>query len=386
MIIAEKSSANPIVSSSAATSGHRFHELDSMRGLAALIVVFYHFRLMWLFSETQTLNVRTVLLYPLFAGRESVILFFLLSGFVLSIPYLRGKRQPYSMFLRRRILRIYCPYLFGLALAVAGNSIWHGSLGLSQWADWTWLNPVGWKAVLQHVVMIGNYDSGQFNTAFWSLVVEMRVSIVFPLLFLLVGRLTTRTALLVAAGCSLAVQISDRLGSEWVGYGSSLQFVTVFICGILMAIHWNYIGASYRAMTRRNKLALTVCSFVLYGYSVVLSSLVRGTWRLAQWHIQHWPVIAGAAGLMTVGLESTNARRILNSVVPRFLGRISYSLYLVHGTVLFALAYLLIHRVPTWVAFLIFFPAAILLSTAFCICIEEPFLRLGRRVGRIGGS
>jgi peptidoglycan/LPS O-acetylase OafA/YrhL len=48
---------------------------------------------------------------------------------LLSIPYLRGKGQPYPVYLVRRILRIYAPYLFALALAVARAAIWHGSLG-----------------------------------------------------------------------------------------------------------------------------------------------------------------------------------------------------------------------------------------------------------------
>jgi peptidoglycan/LPS O-acetylase OafA/YrhL len=174
--------------------------------------------------------------------------------------------------------------------------------------------------------MIGNYDYGQFNTAFWSLVVEMRISIVFPLLFLLIGKMTVRMALITAAVCSLAVQISDRVGGGLAGWMSSLEYVTVFICGILMAIHWNRIGMFYRSLTRRNRLTLVVCSFALYGYSNVIISLVRGTWRLAVWHIQNWPIIVGAVGLIVVGLESTTARKLLNSAVPQFLGRISYSL------------------------------------------------------------
>ena len=58
------------------------------------------------------------------------MLFFLLSGFVLSVPYLRGKGQAYPVYLIRRILRIYAPYLAALALAVAG-----APPGMGRW-DW----------------------------------------------------------------------------------------------------------------------------------------------------------------------------------------------------------------------------------------------------------
>src|SRR5438105_12280270 len=104
------------VSPAGASSGQRFRELDSLRGLAALIVVFHHFFWMWFYHQTERTDPAFLLFYPLIAGHESVILFFLLSGFVLSVPYLRGRSQPYGTFLLRRVLRIYCPYFFALVL------------------------------------------------------------------------------------------------------------------------------------------------------------------------------------------------------------------------------------------------------------------------------
>jgi len=51
-----------------------------------------------------------------------VNLFFLLSAFVLALPYLKGDGLEYPAYLARRVIRIYGPYLFALALAVAGNA------------------------------------------------------------------------------------------------------------------------------------------------------------------------------------------------------------------------------------------------------------------------
>ncbi|MCB9988463.1 MAG: acyltransferase family protein [Rhodospirillales bacterium] len=73
----------------------RFHGLDSLRGIAALVVVFNHFYGVipalassenWLFSYTP--------LHTLIAGRQAVIIFFVLSGFVLSLPYVQGRAPP----------------------------------------------------------------------------------------------------------------------------------------------------------------------------------------------------------------------------------------------------------------------------------------------------
>ena len=377
LTISEQTILSP--SNPSVTGGQRFHELDSLRGLAALVVVFHHFRYMWLYPEPQSLTLKNALLYPLFAGRESVVLFFLLSGFVLSIPYLRGRGQSYATFMTRRVLRIYCPYLFGLALAVAGNAVWHGSLGISPWADPTWATPVSWRPVLLHVFMVG--DTLRFNTAFWSLFVEMRVSIVFPFLFLFIRKVPTAVAFLTAAACWPVVEYTYRRGVPLAG---TVEFVAIFIVGILMAMHLSRLGGWFRRLGVWQRLALGLGSFVLFDLAHVLVALAQGNRQIPElfqvW--EDWPIAAGAAGLMLVALESAPARRFLNSTVPRFLGRISYSLYLVHGTVLFAMTYLLVHKVSTPVAFLVFLPAALLLSTAFCFWIEEPFLRLGRRLGR----
>src|SRR5665213_3578455 len=172
--------------------GRRFHELDAMRGLAAVVVLGNHFRNMFYPTVLFAHGWQSVFLYPLVSGRESVMFFFLLSGFVLSLPFLRGKRQPYSIFLRRRILRIYGPYLGALVLALIGCALWHNRPGSTGWRGATWSNQVDLRSVLQHVLFIGNYNYERYNTAFWSLVYEMRISIIFPLLFVVANRLKAR--------------------------------------------------------------------------------------------------------------------------------------------------------------------------------------------------
>jgi peptidoglycan/LPS O-acetylase OafA/YrhL len=94
----------------------RFHELDSLRGVAALTVVFHHFSRICPESFTHLL-IRTPLRL-LVAGHQAVILFFLLSGFVLTLPYKKKTRLSYAPFLLKRVCRIYLPYLGALSLAI----------------------------------------------------------------------------------------------------------------------------------------------------------------------------------------------------------------------------------------------------------------------------
>src|ERR1700704_3301212 len=94
----------------------RFYELDSLRGVAALTVVFHHFsricspRVIYFLDRTP--------FRLLVAGHQAVILFFLLSGFVLTLPYKKNDRLNYGPFLVKRVCRIYLPYLGALALAI----------------------------------------------------------------------------------------------------------------------------------------------------------------------------------------------------------------------------------------------------------------------------
>ena len=95
-------------------TNRRFHELDALRGLAALTVVAHHLRLTISLVERPASAVwweKLLLFGPLqifWAGHEAVVFFFVLSGFVLSLPYFSQKRPlPYHLYLSKRILRAF---------------------------------------------------------------------------------------------------------------------------------------------------------------------------------------------------------------------------------------------------------------------------------------
>lgn len=351
--------------------GRRFHELDAMRGLAAVIVLGNHFRNMFYPSATFSSGWQSVFLYPFVSGRESVMFFFLLSGFVLSLPFLRGKAQPYQLFLWRRVLRIYGPYLGALALALIGCALWHNRLGTVGWRAGTWSRQVDVRSVVQHVLFIGDYNYDRYNTAFWSLVYEMRISILFPLLFVVANKLKAKYVLLIVVACTLA-GVHAREHQFLVTF----EYVGVFLIGVLLAKNLERLNAFYRRQGAVQHILFALVALFLYFEGHRIASIGP------LWHLGDMPVVVGAAGLLLLGLNSAKASRALHSVVPTFLGRISYSLYLVHGTVLFAMAAVLQNKVSPPVFFLIWFPTAILLSWGFYVAVEEPFMVWSRNVGR----
>jgi len=132
------------------TAGERIFALDAVRGIAAFTVIWYHFRLAFESREPRWYFT------PFFAGHQAVILFFVLSGYVLSIPYWRGGQKPYVQYLIRRLFRIYVPYVGAVLFAV--TAAWHLSgaqLPLTPWFYKTWHTELTGRLLVQHLFMGG---------------------------------------------------------------------------------------------------------------------------------------------------------------------------------------------------------------------------------------
>jgi peptidoglycan/LPS O-acetylase OafA/YrhL len=233
------------------------------------------------------------------------------------------------------------------------------------------------KLVLQHVLMIGSYDEGEYNTAFWSLVVEMRVSIVFPLMFWGVYRMRTWAALGATLLGTVAMTLIIARHQNHVLALNTLLFGLIFVCGIVLAKHVERVNAWYRALRPGARVLFAVASFLLYTWGFRLAQVEHRDFGQEQVLIT-----LGAAGYMILALNAGWAKQALATPVARFLGRISYSLYLVHGTVLFALTHALGDRVPMMVQLVLYLGISIGLGYLFCAGVEEQFLRLSRMVGR----
>jgi peptidoglycan/LPS O-acetylase OafA/YrhL len=379
-----------------AYSGRRLIELDSLRGLAACSVAIYHLVLGW-FSFRQPAGITSVLLktlYPIYAGPEAVRLFFVLSGMVLAISFgYERQRQSYRSFLSKRVMRIYIPYLFALILAVLGASKWHGPIDHSAIKNCCWSDPVSPALVLQHVLFIGDYDFGQLNPVFWSLVHEMRISIIFPLLFMVVRRLTNRGAILLAGGCTLSSMLILRLLPQFVSpilpmsCVMTVHYLALFIMGILLARNLGGISMWYARQSNARRLALLLFSLVIYSFTGIVSQALFGSHLKLVIGLSDWGTAAGAAGIIVTCHSSLRARLFLHSKVPLFLGRISYSLYLIHIPILLALVFSLqqIGAAREIVIVPAYFLASLVAAYTFCVLIEEPFLRLGKHVGRAVG-
>jgi peptidoglycan/LPS O-acetylase OafA/YrhL len=337
------------------TSRPRLFQLDALRGLAAVTVILHHFH-----AAYPALRDRWF--FVLFgSGSSAVVLFFLLSGYVLSLPSWSGTRGRYSVYVVRRVCRIYLPFAAAAGLSIAGDLYFRRyQLPLTAWYQQTWHSAVSLKLVAEQLTM---WPMPNFNTAFWSLFFEMVMSLVMPLLCVALKRWN---AVLLTAASYVAIY-----GATWVLVGAHVEMVQHSLLENVMRTlqvmcHF-LLGAT---------LAMHVLAASVFMY-LDLPLIPSGLAGPVAWHLC---VAGGAAGILVCSLHMSSVASLLEHALPEYLGRISYSVYLMHGIVLFAVLDMLYGKLPTVVLLGIVVVGSLVLGHLFCIAVEEPSMRLGKKI------
>jgi peptidoglycan/LPS O-acetylase OafA/YrhL len=370
--------------------GHRFDALDALRGLAALSVVILHFLTVYGFdspvTQQRALGWGTALLLsrtPLgifYAGRDAVILFFILSGFVLALPFLDGRKPSYRTFAVRRVCRIYLPYVAALIVALSARALVtvEPVPGATEWFSF-WEHPQSWRTVAGYLAMTGFPSHTVIDFVVWSLVHEMRISLIFPALVfssLALRPLWLRLACFAAASlaCSEAALMIDAKTIPALWAQSLLEtggYVWLFVLGIEMARFRGSISRWVCALSGRRFAIFLIGSLCLYCTRAILGLYARDP-------ASEILIALGAAGIIATGLGRAGISRWLSSGFPHFAGRISYSLYLLHPIVLATGVYALHDRTSA----LLWLPALAVLTIGVAwlgwSLIEVPSIALGR--------
>ncbi|ULR42541.1 acyltransferase [Rhizobium sp. K102] len=278
--------------------------LDGLRGLAALLVVQAHIGLIF---PSATLHVVTM-------GSEAVGLFFALSGFLMA--HLYGSRpvtrENVLDFLVSRFARIYPVYLAAVLLVAMLSSI----------QDLNFVQPInGGTDFVRHVFLLGS------SGVFWSIPPEIQFYLLFPVLWLCLARPHRHSG--VIAGFAIVVVVDGLL--ELPGPGILLlSKLPYFLFGALAgALHSHLERWTPSAVTGIFTLVLLA---VFFTYRHVLPNFSPEFWGLQS-------AVAAAVIVALVARQPPIAARVLAAAPVRFLGTISFSLYLFHVPIMF-----LVHR------------------------------------------
>jgi peptidoglycan/LPS O-acetylase OafA/YrhL len=358
-------------------------ELDSLRGLAALVVLFHHTLLVLPTFSDRVLHERpaanllqAILFNPpfslLWAGHNAVLLFFVLSGFVLATPWTKARSVSYAAFGVRRIFRIYVPYLVTVLAVLAGVALLRpGPIpALSEWFAGSWQEPADGRAVVDHVLMLGQRNF--FDNPIWSLIWEMRVSLLFPLLILPIQRwgLAGSVALIVGlAGAYAGLSLLDLEAGRVYPFSATPFYALPFVLGATAAFQLD-------ALRRWGARPLGPALALIVGLII----LAESRWFPGRERMSDLAAMPGAALVICAVAASPAIARQLRGRLLLWLGRISYSLYLIHVPILLATVHLLYGRLP--LGAVLGLAATLSLAAAALVhaILEGPSERIGRRL------
>lgn len=363
-------------------SPERYEELDALRGVAALIVFVYHCILLmsagpaWLMWLTKT-----PFGLVLFGGHQAVILFFVLSGFVLFLPYKRpGRHAPYSIFVLKRFCRIYLPYLGALLFFILAYVLFYKQnrpAGLSDLYAWRALSfPTGLVLLRDHLFFLGFFHREYWNGATWTLAEELRISLIYPLIASLVLRFRARTMLLVGLSLSVGMALLIGLTHHRTPF-MPFHYVSLFIVGSLIAANLPLLLASWHLAGKVKQIVLA-CTAVLFAtYAPLLTERFP---RMIPEIAADWLIVFGVSIFILAALAQTRFSALLRHRLVLRLGTLSYGMYLLHLPVLFVFVNLLWGHVPALYVFTLTFVTTIALAQAFHLYLELPAIALGKRL------
>ncbi len=363
----------------------RYEELDSLRGLAAMTVFCYHcIFLLAICPAWLAWTIRTPLGLLLYGGHQAVILFFVLSGFVLHLPYTRqGYRASYPSFIVKRICRIYLPYLGALLFFVLAYVLFFNAnrpAGLSELYGWRPLSlGQGLTLFRDHVLFVGFYHRDYWNGATWTLAEEMRISFIFVLLAMMVVRLRTRTSLLLALGCSAMVSLAIRVVHHRTPF-EPFHYASLFVLGAVLAANRLALLGRWSRIGRPLQSALVAVAVLTSSYALVLMEKFP---RIVTEEASDWLIALSVSVFLLAALAGTWFTRVLRQRFMLHLGKTSYGIYLLHLPVIFVFVSLLWTRVPPLVVFALSLPVTLVLAHVFHVYLEQPSMALGKRLARL---
>jgi len=157
----------------------------------------------------------------------------------------------------------------------------------------------------------------------------------------------------------------------------TLNYAAFFLIGSLLAKHLHTISRWFARLTAFQAASVALVSLALYGFSNASSIVQRFQ---IPGDLYDWGTAAGATMLIVFAVNSKPFHSFLTSRTIHHLGQTSYSIYLIHGTILFVLIHTLVGRVPRGVLLMIYLSVTLLVTEIFYRLIERPFMLLGRRL------
>lgn len=377
-------------SASFADTKPHYELLDGLRGAAALMVVWYHVFEGFAFAQGTGIDTFN-------HGHLGVDFFFMLSGFVISYAYddrwqaPAGKRLTLGNFFKRRLIRLHPMLIIGALIGMAtfliqGGVRWDGTETPIQWVM---------VALLMGMLLLpaypgagydvrGNGEMYSLNGPSWSLFFEYLGNIMYALF---IRRLPNKAlACLVAISGALwawfaisNVSSYDMLGVGWTLDGNNflgglLRMTFPFTLGMLIARNFKPIRVPGIFW-----ISIAVL-FALFSVPYIPADLCSCAEGISLNSAYELACIVLVFPLIVWLAASGNMAGKVSHKVCKFLGDLSYPLYIVHYPVMYLFYSWLIENKlytlgETWLVVILVFAVNITLAYACLKLWDEPVRR-----------
>ena len=346
----------------------RFTLVDSLRGIAALLVAWHHIVWWGPFSETAETALPSFVLKIADNGMYGVQMFFVISGFVIAYS-IRGARITPSFlgnFALRRSIRLDPPYW----TAMVSVLLLHFFGTLTGLLPSPFDAPPQVQQVLAHLLYLQDiigYEN--LSLGFWTLCIEVQFYLLLVIFTGIAQRLPGSDAERGASGANLLIMFLplalaslfyfhlDRSYSPWVVRQFGMFFLGSLVWWTLEGrlpvwVLLAYCGAVLIRLYLEYHLGLTIA--LITGVMIYVAGL---TGHLQNWGSQSW---------------------------LQFLGRVSYSLYLVHYPVMHVVENAGLSLTGNSATSAVFWMVVSLVASIgaaqlLYVCVEAPSVRLAAR-------
>ena len=307
--------------------------LDSLRGAAAVIVCCHHYS-NGLFGTLSPDNIFVKIFSFLLCDRSAVILFFVLSGYVLSLSLMKNK-QSYLQFLCKRVFRILpaywiCMIFVTVLVSLSSNDILFRAFPneiIHNLNFEYYINAISlvsnliWPQSMTSAHSVGN----PFDSSSWSLVYEMIISACLPILFVLITKQTKCSSLISIAYIIIFYNYSNQ-------YTAILYYSCFFSMGALIA-HYEK-----KFPIKRISGFIVVIAMLFF-----MSPNIRNLFPTLKFiRLEFLDLIAGFSSIALILSAKYNyqMKKVLELNILKFYGNISYSFYLFHIPCSFMIVYI----------------------------------------------
>ena len=336
--------------------------LDSFRGIASLAVVISHISIVFL-GKDSVLN-------SLFSrlGSAAVVLFFILSGIVLSNSLSKTELtfNSYLEFIFKRFQRINLPFIVILGISELIYFLFspRGIVGVSPWFNNIGTSYDNFNVIADNVFMTGN-NVDKIVPVIWTLIIEFRLSFVFPFLFLFVKKSSPYFSIAVAFFCFFIGTILIVLMDQKFLLGQTVFNLGFFIFGILIYLN-PYFFSKLNTFGKWGGLLLVLFFYfqvsafdgLIYHDKKIVLDILLGF---------------GCVVIILIFYSSEELQKKICFKPFLWLGEISFSLYLVHCLVFMCFVYMFhYYSIPIVFSLVVSIPMIFICSYFYFKFVEKP--------------